>query len=311
MITVAFPCSRLISSRNQKFLWRERTEQSANIVKRALCNLECTGRNIQKGRSAFILIVGQSGNIIVLLLFEQLIVEGHSRSYKFSDSSLDHPFCEFRIFKLVTDRHLIAGTYKSWKICLERMMREAGHRNSTRSRTRTLCKHDAQHLAGSQGIISICLIKITAPEQKHCFRMLRLHSEELSHHRSLGRFLFCHKIFSRLIVSRFPSMVHPDMELSPILAQSPRLSTHRVKPDKFTKFIHSPQKMFAVQTSSPLTRNTKPEQHETQSIDSQHFPNIKVHRATHPIFHIMLTFNRLHFRAKHKKDKNLKIYFFF
>ena len=35
---------------------------------------------------------------------------------------------------------------------------------------------------------------------------------------------------------------------------------HRVKPDKFTKFIHSPQKMFAVQTSSPLTRNTKPEQ---------------------------------------------------
>ena len=143
------------------------------------------------------------------------------------------------------------------------------------------------------------------------------------------------------------------MELSYLLTQSPRLSTHRVKPDKFTKFIHSPQKMFAVQTSSPLTRNTKPEQqprtnhmtttsgqidnhvrtnrqprqgksttshesdgsaaeqHEIQSIDSQHIPNIKVRRATHPIFHIMLTFNRLHFRAKHKKDKNLKIYFFF
>ena len=50
------------------------------------------------------------------------------------------------------------------------------------------------------------------------------------------------------------------MELSYLLAQSPRFSTHRVKPDKFTKFIHSPQKMFAVQTSSPLTRNTKPEQ---------------------------------------------------
>jgi hypothetical protein len=64
-------------------------------------------------------------------------------------------------------------------------------------------------------------------------------------------------------------------------------------------------------TATHESDGTAPGQHETQSIDSQHIPNIKVRRATHPIFHIMLTFNRLHFRTKHKKDKNLKIYFFF
>ena len=128
----------------------------------------------------------------MLLLLKELIVECDSWSYKFSDTTLYNTFCQFRVFQLVADCNFISGTHKSRQICLKRMMRETGHRNCSWSGARTLSKHDAQHLAGSQGILAVCLIKVTAPEQKYSFRMLSLHSEVLFHHRGLGRFLFCH-----------------------------------------------------------------------------------------------------------------------
>ena len=72
------------------------------------------------------------------------------------------------------------------------MIRESGHRYRPRSGTGTFCKHDSQHLACRQGVISVSFVKVAAPEQKHSLRMLRLHGEELLHHRGFGRFLLCH-----------------------------------------------------------------------------------------------------------------------
>ena len=134
----------------------------------------------------------QSGNVIMFLLLQQLLAEGHAWSHKFCDSALHDTLCELRVLKLVTDSDLIACTDQFRKVCLEGMMRESRHRYSARRRTGTLCQNDAQNLAGYQRIVSVCLVKIAAPEQKHCLRVLRLEGEELLHHRCFGRFLFCH-----------------------------------------------------------------------------------------------------------------------
>ena len=72
------------------------------------------------------------------------------------------------------------------------MMRESRHRDCARSCTGTLCEDDSQNLAGYKGIVSVCFVKIAAPEQKHSLRVFRLEGEILLHHRGLGRFLFCH-----------------------------------------------------------------------------------------------------------------------
>ena len=131
----------------------------------------------------------------MFLLLEKLLVESHSRRHKFCDAALHDILCELRVLQLVAYSYLVACPHESRKICLEGMMRESRHRDGPRSSAGTLCEDDTEHLAGSQGIVTICFIKITAPEKKHCFRIFRLEGKILLHHWSLGRFLLCHFTF--------------------------------------------------------------------------------------------------------------------
>ena len=57
MVAVFFLGTFFISPRNKEFLRSERAEQGADIVERAFSHLECTCGYIQKGSSAFILVV--------------------------------------------------------------------------------------------------------------------------------------------------------------------------------------------------------------------------------------------------------------
>ena len=192
MVSILLACAFLVSSRHEELLRSERAQQGADIVQGALCYLECSSRDIQKRRTALVLVECQSGDVVVLLLLEKLLVEGHTRSHQLSNSALDYILCKLRVFKLVAHRHLIARADQSREICLERMVGESRHRDGSGSRAGTLCKHDSEHLAGYEGIISVCFVKIAAPEKKHCFRIFRLESKILLHHRCLGRFLLCH-----------------------------------------------------------------------------------------------------------------------
>ena len=192
MVSILLPHAFIVPSRHKQLLRCERAQQGAYIVQRALSHLKCSRRDIQKRRAALILAECQSGDIIVLLLLEKLLVEGHTRGHQLSNSSLHYILSKLRVFKLVAHRHLIARTDQSREICLERMVWESRHRDGSGSGAGTLCKHDSKHLAGYEGIISVCFVKIAAPEKKHCFRIFRLESKILLHHRCLGRFLLCH-----------------------------------------------------------------------------------------------------------------------
>ena len=195
MVSILLACAFLVSSRHEELLRSERAQQSADIVQRALRNLKCSRRDIQKRSTALVLVECQPGDVVVLLLLEKLLVESHTGSHQFSNSALYYILCKLRIFKLVAHRHLIARADQSREICLKRMIWESRHRNSSWSRAGTLCEHDSENLAGCQRIIAICLIKIAAPEKKHCFRIFRLESKILLHHRCLGRFFLCHFVF--------------------------------------------------------------------------------------------------------------------
>ena len=128
----------------------------------------------------------------MLFLFKKLLIESDTRGNKFCNSTFYDAFCQLRILKLITDSYFVACAHQFGKICLQRMVRKSRHRDSTRCRAGALCKDDAEHLAGGQGIIAICFVKIAAPEQKHCLRILCLEGKILLHHRCFGRFLFCH-----------------------------------------------------------------------------------------------------------------------
>ena len=119
MIAVSFLRSLFIASRYEKFLRSERTEKGTDVVKAAFSYLECSCRDIQKSHSALVLEESQTGDVIVLLLLEKLLIESYSGGDKFGDASLDYILGQLRVFKLVTDRYLVARTHKSRKICFK------------------------------------------------------------------------------------------------------------------------------------------------------------------------------------------------
>ena len=149
----------------------------------------------------------------MLLLLQQLVIEGHAGGHELGYSSLDDLLGQFRVLKLVAHGNLVSGTHQSRQIGLEGVVREPRHRYSPRGGTGTLREHDSQHLAGRQGVISVCLIKIAAPEQQHSLGVLRLHGEELLHHRCLGRFLLCHRssLLNQANLTKIPviTTLHP------------------------------------------------------------------------------------------------------
>ena len=206
MISIPFLCALLVASRHEKLLRSKRAQEGSYVVERTFRDLECTCRDIQKRSAALVLVECQSSYVVMLLLLEKLVAERDTRSHELRDASLDDLLSQLRVFQLVADRNLVACTHKSGKVCLEGMMRKSRHRNCSGNGAGTLCKHDSEHLAGCQCIISVCLVKIAAPEQKHCFRMLRLHREELLHHRCFGRFLFCHNLYY-YILAKVPILI--------------------------------------------------------------------------------------------------------
>ena len=73
MVSVLLLRSLFKSSRNKKFLRSKRTQKSSNVIKRTFRHLESTGRYVKKCRSALVLMESETGNIVMLLLFEELL----------------------------------------------------------------------------------------------------------------------------------------------------------------------------------------------------------------------------------------------
>ena len=167
---------------------------------------------------------GKAGKIVMFLLLEKLVTECDTGSHELCDTALYDLLRKLRILKLVTYGHLITCPHEPWKICFKRMMWKTGHRNGIRSRIGSFGQNDPQNLTGSKRVLTICFVKIAAPEEKQSLGMLRLHSKELLHHRGLGRFFLCHKSVVNQFGTR--SGKHPPAQLRQNL---PRASTYPAK----------------------------------------------------------------------------------
>ena len=98
---------------------------------------------------------------------------------------------EFRVFQLIADSNLVAGTHKFRKILRQGMVRNPGHRGITLLAVGLTREHNPQHLAGDECVVAVGFIEIPHAEEQHRIRILRLHAEILLQQR--GIFLgFCH-----------------------------------------------------------------------------------------------------------------------
>ena len=129
---------------------------------------------------------------IVLLIVQHIIRHCNTRGHKFCDTSLNELLSELRVFKLVTDSNTLTCPDQFWKICIKSVMRKSGHLVALIVTIITMSKSDTQYLCSRNGILTVCLVKITTTEQQHSIRMLCLKVEKLLHHRGEFTIFLCH-----------------------------------------------------------------------------------------------------------------------
>ena len=175
----------LVPLLKQHFLRRHIAEQDIHKVQLSLSHLKSSGGNIQEGRSAFIPLKGKGGQIVIGCAVKDIIVVCHSRSYELRYAPLNQSLGHLRVFQLVAYRNLVAGADKFRKIVLQTMVRESAKLHGRRHAVTALCKHDSQHFAHGNGIISIRLIEIPDPHQQNSLGILCLELHILLHHRRI------------------------------------------------------------------------------------------------------------------------------
>ncbi len=164
------------------------------MVGRALGYEIFTGGYVQKRYAPRSLAKVNSCKEIVLLVLQHVVAHGNAGRNKFGNAALDECLGEFRVFKLVTDSHTPARTYQFGQIDIESMMRETGHLESGGSVLAVVATGQgyAQNLTGLDGILCVCLIKISAAEQQYSIGMFLLEAVELPHHGRLIGLALCH-----------------------------------------------------------------------------------------------------------------------
>ena len=108
--------------------------------------------------------------VIVLLLVKNLVTVGYPRSNNLCHTAPDKFFGQFRILKLVTYCHLIAGTYKFGEIQIDGVVRETC-KLYVRISITLLCQDNTKDTACNDSIPSVSLIKVPDSHDQEGFRV--------------------------------------------------------------------------------------------------------------------------------------------
>ena len=147
-----------------------------------------TGGYVQKRYAPRSLAKVYGSKEVVLLVLQHIVAHGNTGRNQFGNAAFDESLGKLGVLQLVTDSHTAARTYQFGQIDIESMMRETGHLKSGGSVLAVVATGQgyAQNLTGLDGILCVCLIKISASEQQYGIGMFLLEAVELPHH---GRFI--------------------------------------------------------------------------------------------------------------------------
>ena len=189
ILPVLCPDTLLVAFLDNDFLGRQRGQHGPDVVQRTLGDLERACGHVQESCAALVLVEGQAGEEVVLLLVQKLVVEGDARRDQFRDTPFYKLLGEFGILQLVADSHLVARPDKLRKIDVQGVVRESGHLDVAFVPVGFPGLDDAQDLADQHRVIRVGLVEVPDPVKQHRFGVLRLHREKLFDKRSVLRHL--------------------------------------------------------------------------------------------------------------------------
>ena len=193
----------------EHLLGLEVAQQFLHIVVGALPGEKLARGDVQKAHAAGPLAEVYSRQEVVLLVVEHIVAHGHARRHQFGDAPLHHlvhlrkallaldllPLL-LRVFKLVADGHTLPRSDELGQVGVEGMVGKSRHLgHGCRPSVVAARERDAQHACRLHGILAVGLVEVAAAKQQQRLRVLRLHVEELAHHRSKSFFVYSHLFF--------------------------------------------------------------------------------------------------------------------
>ena len=180
-------------SLHQHFVRSQRAEEHLGVVERALCELEGTRRNIEKGHTDLLSAKAECRQIVILAGLEQIVIVSDAGGDELRDAPFHQFFCEFRILQLVADSYFVAGLHESGHVVVDGVVGDAGHFDESAAAGGLARQHKAEHAAGRERIFAVGFVEVADAVEEQGFGILGFDLEVLLEHRGLWRVFLFHR----------------------------------------------------------------------------------------------------------------------
>ena len=174
---------------HQQFLGCHAGHHLVYIIGTPFGGEEFAGRDIEEGHAGVCLAGVDCGQIVVLLVREDIVVHGDTGCHQFDDSALHQGFGLLGVLELLADCHALAGADQFRQVCVEGVVGESGQFHMLCGTVGAACQGDAEDFRRGNGIVGESFIEVAHTKQQNSVGMFFLHLEVLLHERSFDNFL--------------------------------------------------------------------------------------------------------------------------
>ncbi len=118
---------------------------------------------------------------------EQVRVDQRARRHDPRDAPLDRPLARRRIADLLDDHRRLAQPHEPREVLLDRVERDAGHRDRRARGLAARCERDVEEPGRALRVVVEELVEVAHPVEDELVRVLRLDAQVLLHHRRVRR----------------------------------------------------------------------------------------------------------------------------
>ena len=179
----------LIAALVDHLLRCEVRDQLVHVGVVALGNVEFAGRDVEKGHTRCPPAEVDRGDVVVLLVGQDVVAQHDARRDQFDHPALDQPLDQLRVLELFADGHTFAGPHQFREVGIDGVVGKPGQLDVGRRAVGPACERDAQDAAGLDRIVAERLVEVPHAEEQDGVGMHRLDRVVLLHQGGLDVFL--------------------------------------------------------------------------------------------------------------------------